>query len=356
MLRGVTKKQINFVRSNADKGISFCCSGLKCSRTTIWRIAYNHNIEIRDDSNELDIGRAFRGQRRIDSDQFINIAKPEIAYFLGYLWADGYVSINARKVFVLIFNIASEDAKEISTIMDSPGEWRIYKGVNKQGTEITNYQTSNPTLIKWLIVHGYDRKSYVSPSKILSVIPKHLQHYWWRGYLDGDGHFRIGGGLYHFSFTGDYVSDWSGHTSLLDELGIRYKVSHRLQKEGRKSDVVCSNIEGTYAFGSYIYRGYDKDGIGLLRKYNKWLECKERYEDQKKTDAIVIDIDPETILDKELLIKILKKYEGMISLRQIAKHFGLKWWQVSEMTKYLRDKGRIEIMGRCSLTRYKVIE
>ena len=52
-----------------------------------------------------------------------------------------------------------------------------------------DFRIVNRFLYNFLKENDYHIKSGASASKILLKIPEHLQHYWWRGFIDGDGCF-----------------------------------------------------------------------------------------------------------------------------------------------------------------------
>lgn len=288
----------------------------------------------------------------IPTAQFLDVKMPEVAYFLGYMWADGYVRKTKSGVYALILAILKKDYLMIKHSLKKLGKWRVYEFTNRTGNVNSNIQTANIPLVKWLLEKDYGQKSFVPPTKILNHIPKELHHYFWRGYMDGDGHFRIRGGVYHFSFSARYDYDWSRHVRCLNSLRIKHHISKTIQDAGRASNVVCSNMKGTYTFGSYLYKNREIDKIGLDRKYNKWLECKKRFEEIEKTNAIVIKQDGKQPLTKDLLLDIIREHSGVIGQKTIALHFRLKGWQVSELTKFLMAKKKITYIGNTSSVRY----
>lgn len=356
MNQPILQSEIDYIRVHyPSEGGRACAEALRCKVKRIYGIT--HKIGLKHTSEEIGLITSRANQRK-DEDhdvrfvQFIHLERPEVAYLLGYMWADGYVRRNKARAYIFSLAIVKKDYEVIKDVLDRLGHWRIHSFINAAGTPSVAIQTSNIPLIKWLLEMDYGVKLYVAPTKIVNYISEVLRHYFWRGYMDGDGHFRIGGGLYHFSFTADYLYDWIGHTSLLDTLGIQYKISHRIQKEGRKSDVVCSNMAGTYAFGRYIYANREVDGIGLDRKYNKWLICKKRVEDVQRTEAVVLTQSPAIPLDDKILLDIVREHSGVVNQRTIAKHYGLKGWQVSEMTQRLCKKKLITFIGDTSSVRY----
>ncbi len=121
----------------------------------------------------------------------------------------------------------------------------------------------------------WDIHRKTDPCGLLSQIPDHLRHYWWRGYFDGDGSLHIQPKYQSLAFWSTYDQDWGFVHELTDRLGFpRRKVIQYRRKGGRqcsstwytnRQDVICAVME-------YIYQGDDVDVIGMKRKHNKYLD------------------------------------------------------------------------------------
>lgn len=213
-----------------------------------------------------------------DATKFIQLNTPEICYLLGLIWADGCI-YDLKDNHKICLNLTQKDFESIQYIVKDSGNWRISKRQSKVGKPVLVAQTSNYVLWKFLVDNDYLIKSGASPDKILSKIPAHLRHYWWRGYFDGDGwictpSFRA----YSFGIVSCHSQDWNFVESLFKELNIRYKIYRLETKKGDSSSVKCDNYFGLSNFANYIYQGYEKDRIGLNRKYLKWLQNKDKRE------------------------------------------------------------------------------
>lgn len=113
-------------------------------------------------------------ERKVNPEQFFNIQTPEVAYILGLIWADGYVDIER-----ISLSVVTKDMKDYIPIFLKTGNWNA--SLSKQ--RVLNEQPQqkircyNKPLSLFLIENDYRIKSKSSPDKILSKIPKHLQHY-----------------------------------------------------------------------------------------------------------------------------------------------------------------------------------
>lgn len=146
-------------------------------------------------------------------DKFYNIDCPYIAYFLGFFWGDGHIS-KPKTATQLTINIVRKDYENIKEILHKYINWDVKftpaycdrNGVNHQ--EQAQMSIRGNRLGKFLVEHDYLIKSGASPDKILSKIPEHLKHYWFRGYLDADGCILIKD-KYSVSFSSVYEQNWS---------------------------------------------------------------------------------------------------------------------------------------------------
>lgn len=83
--------------------------------------------------------------------------------------------------------------------------------------------------------------------------------------------------IYVFSFFGTYEQDWSMLISYLHVMNIKGIISYTKDSKGHSSKVRFRHQRECLIFGEYIYQNKNKDGIGLDRKYNKWINFKNEY-------------------------------------------------------------------------------
>lgn len=222
--------------------------------------------------------------RKIDIDIFRNITKPEVAYLLGLIWADGciYYKKNKYRYDINIVN-KIEDALVFNKIAQTIGEWNFYltqKG--KMGAIVAH----NKDICEFLIENDYLSKSSLSANKILSRIPEHLKHYWFRGLLDGDGciYVKYNPTSLRLEISSSFEQDWSYMVDLCTKLNIEYKILKRTAKNTKYkfSTFLIRKLNCIMSFCDYVYRGFDNDKIGLQRKF---LKAKEIESFLKKRQA-----------------------------------------------------------------------
>ena len=214
----------------------------------------------------------------LDLNDFINITNKEISYFLGFFWSDGYIDKNS-----ICIEIKDTDGEEIFKILNSFGKWNTSTRIRNEKYKLIRIYASNIDIVKYLKENDFDKKSFVSPTKILSNIPDELKKYFYRGLIDGDGCFssklkntkknRIDNRSY-FSLTERIDYEWSGIFKIFDSLDIKYKFTQKERIRGNSSYIVISSKEEIFKLGNYIYSDYDN--IGLTRKYLKYKEIVDR--------------------------------------------------------------------------------
>jgi hypothetical protein len=299
-----TQEEIDFLKENyPTKGGEYCTEkldrtkgavmtrarmiGVKVNKETISELSRAAQKKIQDKRPNSDF--------KVNVEQFLNINKPEVAYFLGYFWADGYLLTSRNE---LRFEIATEDMDMIKNVMDSLGEWNYnYRQRDIKYKKLTSAITSNAKLTNFMVENDYHLKSKVSADKILSKIPDNLKHYFFRGLVDGDGCIRVRDGKiigYEITIAASVNYDWSFTEELFNRLNIRYNI-YRKEYNGGGTSTITVNSENAKTFGDYIYNGYENNKIGLPRKYEKYLKCLElnkrkhdrlNYHEGRKQEAI----------------------------------------------------------------------
>jgi len=219
-------------------------------------------------------------------EKLMNPNTAEAAYVLGFLFAEGAIENNKSNSRVGVFNLKT-DMEHLVNIFMSLGNWKMRYINNKNRQTVINLRLSSKVFINFLLEHDYVPNTGYSACKILAEIPKKLHPYWFRGLTDGDGCFykqktfkdkKRNSGTNRYSCFSRYDQDWIYFENLLKELNIKYSIQYRIrniQNKEHKSSVLCfSKRNDIIKFGDYIYQNYPEDGIGLPRKYEKFLQIK----------------------------------------------------------------------------------
>ena len=157
-------------------------------------------------------------------EKFNNFTK-EYCYYLGFLWADGYVGKYKVQIevvkedgYALFSDIFSQISIEGVKIYDT------YRERKNRKPQIA-INICNVEFIKWLSIYDYLFKSNSFPYKILSIIPEDLKRYFYLGLIDGDGCFYLSKNkkTQQFYITSNYEQDWSHIISLFGFLVPRIR-------------------------------------------------------------------------------------------------------------------------------------
>lgn len=196
----------------------------------------------------------------------------ETAYCLGFIWADGYLwskpSKHQYKVMIEIIKTDYDILLPIFLLYHKGGTtYRHRPNRQPQGRFEFSHKKHFEQLVQW----GYLSKSIQSPS--LNHIPKNVLHYWWRGYIDGDGCYykHSTNSLKQFTIGSSYEQDWSTTQDWLRLLHVKYSVSRRIHSNSKSSIIRVCSKKGITSIFEYVYPNRIFDGIGLRRKYDKGL-------------------------------------------------------------------------------------
>jgi len=282
----------------------------------------------------------------INPEQFYKIEKPEVAYFLGYFWADGHLSIKKLKrgsIYTITMSINYEDFLNIENTLALMGKWRLYDKMPsvkfKRPNRAKTISTGNMPLVKYLHSLDLHKKSLVSPTKILSKIPDHLKHYFWRGYFDGDGTISKEN-LSCIRFSGSYSQDWSDLIALFEQLGIKkFSKVKNIRHRGGESTVITQGRESIRKLGNYLYKDRELDQIGLDRKYLRWKKIEINAIQLEKSENIIF-CEPRDFLTSEIrVLELINNYSGFIIRRKILDYFNLSHFYFDQFCRSLKKKG-----------------
>lgn len=200
----------------------------------------------------------------VDYKQFETVRKPEVAYLLGLLWADGYLKPN----YALRIKANREDLESLESVFNSVGTWGVYDynpiGGRKPQRII---EITDKNLGQILENFGFLDKSHISACKMLNSIPDELKHYWFRGYFDGDGGICIYKKYPQVNFSGGYEQDFTFLFNQLNKLEIGFHYVQRKNDKSQSGAVTLNSRQGVKVFSDYIYQGKQ---FGLKRKKIKF--------------------------------------------------------------------------------------
>ncbi|MGL4848153.1 MAG: hypothetical protein ACRC28_04375 [Clostridium sp.] len=265
-----------------DRSFGEIANELNFSKRSISRVLRESNIKTR------------RKNRYVLNEKFFNeIDSEEVAYILGYIYADGFVG-DEKYNNVVITSIDKDIIEKISEAIEFSGEIRIGgKGgfENSKDGYILNFSSE--------IMASDLRRIGLYPNKSLTmeevpIINGELIRHFIRGYFDGDGTIiQSHNCSYHTLANGEikkyvykkYSFEMLGTEKFLLEL-IRkmnvkyYKILDTKTKEIKR--VVC---RAKYDL-KYIYNFLYKDSnIYMERKYKKWNQILSAFIEDKENEV-----------------------------------------------------------------------
>jgi hypothetical protein len=291
--KNFTEKEIQIIKDNyQQKGAEFCAKLLNRSKNSVSKKAAEEGLKISKEVHiQLQSKATYKSpdKYKVNPLPFIHPATPNVAYLLGFIYSDGnvyYRNEKGNRISHISMRCAANDILAIKDIIDSTGKWSydFYKKENiKNATkDVIRAHTSNRILAEHLKKFDYCIKSGANADKILSIIPDHLQHYFFLGIIDGDGCWHYSRNLNKrncyqkhriFSISSTIDQDWSYIEKLLNKLNISYRIIRRVVKLGGTSTITVSRKADINKLHNYLYpKGFE---FGLKRKFIKSLICFE---------------------------------------------------------------------------------
>lgn len=217
---------------------------------------------------------------RVDHKQFTSQFTKEAVYLLGYLWADGSfyrINNNGAKIRLSIQFI---DGLNILKHINKTGDWsKCYQDRSKNGWQ-NQIEFSCHSRDIYNFIAGFNYLNRELGTNIMSVIPPLLQHYWYLGFIDGDGCWYYGCKKTYYTrqmiITSSLNQNWDFMINKFTELGCNNIYIKKVIKTKNSSSYIrISNYKSLIAFGEYIYQ--DTSFCGLNRKYVKYNTIKNSY-------------------------------------------------------------------------------
>lgn len=269
-----TKEEDKFLLDNYNKiGIMKCCKALNRNKGSVQKRRIILKIK-----NNQKIQDSFQRMFPVDT--------KEKAYFLGFLWADGYVPINRPRADNRIcISIQEEDGNAIKDIFCKNINFYVNFSPKLKPTwkNILHFRVSDKLLHKKLEELDYGIKSFAPQTKVLKEIPENLHYMFWRGYIDGDG--SIATHSNRVTASSNIKQDWTELENLCRRLNIEnFKIFRMTSKKNHKYSVFSiRKLPDCEKILNYIYQNFEEDKIGLVRKYYKFLLLKDR---KKKRESV----------------------------------------------------------------------
>jgi intein/homing endonuclease len=241
--------------------ITQLCKKYHMTGRTLSKELKRQGIEVVNKQNEV----------KFNQDVFKNIDTEDKAYWLGFIFADGYIGSNRNDFEISLQEEDKEHLLKFNDFMEYDGLNVKERAINLKGKEYKAYRWSakNKKLHEDLEDKGcIPKKSLVLKFPNIEIFSsKDLVRHFIRGYFDGDGCIT-----YKDKEHTTVCISVLGTSEFLNELQKNANISYKLSNNNKKSDITKKfNIVGHPAldFLDYIYKDAT---IYLDRKYQKYLE------------------------------------------------------------------------------------
>lgn len=157
----------------------------------------------------------------LDDDFFNNIDSQEKAYWLGFIWGDGYITHDLKRVGISLCVSDKTHLEKFKELINYTGDIKIYdikggyKTINQDGTptQYCRLLITSPKMVNDLIDKGLQlNKSLVMTPPKENMIPNNLKKDFLRGLIDANGSIcksnktKVGGWRYHILGTLDIIN------------------------------------------------------------------------------------------------------------------------------------------------------
>lgn len=237
------------------------------NKTSVSRLLQRNGIELRN------------SRYHFNQDFFDVIDTEEKAYWLGFLYADGYINSKANKVSLRIKDNDAYILEEFAKHLDSNIPIKYYTHThqlpNSEKMHTLHYAEltiCNINIKEDLIKHG----CFENKTLILNFpfhIPQELYRHFIRGYMDGDGCITYGSK--QKCGNRDFKVSFCGTQELLTGIqkifGYNKTLTKRWNDNKNNYTLDISGNQQVYAFLTVLY---DNAIIYLKRKHDRYLELK----------------------------------------------------------------------------------
>lgn len=212
--------------------------------------------------------------RTINSDYFSKIDSPIKAYFLGFLYADGWVIYNeATRNYEMGMQLQSCDKYILEKLNEELGNKNIIHHLNPKDKIIDGIKTTSghsdvlrvysKQLVLDLIHHGVETNK--TQKEVFPIVDDSLFFDFLRGYIDGDGCFYVNK---NNNVTCHITCSSQVPLLYLQEKLLNYNIYTCIhQEKERKYKLICYNKN---SINNLVNRLYYEDGLFCLsRKYEK---------------------------------------------------------------------------------------
>ena len=237
-----------------------------CSRVYIMMLLRKHGLPIRTRSAAR--GEAKRKGKNVGfsaiNDNFFKNQSPEMAYVLGFIYADGTLGNQLDN-----FSISQREPEILYKIKDLMSS--EHKIVRKMKQELYTLTIGNKAMINDLLALG------LTPNKSLDVkfpvLDTNLYGHFIRGYFDGDGSIYLCNGAWRISFvSGSECFLKTMETTLASLVGVSTRPIYASSVSKAHQLIYIRNLDLIKVFNFFYDDLSLGKGLFLSRKYERFLK------------------------------------------------------------------------------------
>lgn len=228
-----------------------------------------------------------RTKKTCERDFFDVIDTEERAYWLGFMFADGYISYSEKNMkkgqlattYCVGIKLKWSDKEHLKKFNKSiNGNYKVFKevshpdGFRKKTTEAAKILVYSQQMYNDLSKYFSRDKTYTA--KFPNISDDLIRHFI-RGYFDGDGCFTFTDKTFDIEFLGASKAFHESLSNVLKKNNFKFTVSSQINKHGTEMYYIHINRnKDRYEFLRWIYEDCN---IYLERKYKKYLDIKLQF-------------------------------------------------------------------------------
>ena len=244
---------------------------LECNRETVRSRLIKIGVKMRP-------RRQYQYKYDINVESFKEITDEDSAYWLGFMFADGYVLSNRRTFGV---NLSTRDRNHLELFKD----WLRYQGpihdyIN-DGHPQSILSITRPCVAESLISHGCIPRKTGRTERPKGLSESMIRHFV-RGLFDGDGSVTIGSRNGHPRLTASLVGDYD----ILEWVAEKSPVDFAPPRKNSKANVFSISADGSNKPREFLEWIYDDCSTKLHRKSDKLQIWNDRRSNESQSQRV----------------------------------------------------------------------